>query len=241
VLVRSGQGCVLLDGLFGPEAAPFGVPAAAALGALHHARPPFDGVNVVIATHVHDDHFDAGAVASYLEASPHTHFVSTPQAVGSLIDAAGAAFAERVHAMPPQEGKRVAIDVNGVRVECFGLSHGKVNYADVEHNGVLVRLANRSILHLGDGIIDEKALRAAGVLDEDIDVGILPFWFLTYPFGKRLMQRALRPRATFAVHIRVNEREQVVKEIEAAGNATPLIEPLSRYSVADDGHITREE
>lgn len=241
VLIRSAAGTVLIDGLFGNEAAPFGVPPQDVLDTLRHALPPFDGVDVVIATHYHDDHFDPAAVADYLGASRRTRFVSTPQAVGKFIDAAGPAFADRAHAVPPVEGAREIIEVNGITVECFGLSHGRVNYADVEHLGVIVRLGDRSILHLGDGIIDEKSLRAAGVLDEVSDVGVVPFWFLTYPFGKRLMQGGLKPRATFAVHIRVSEREQMVNEIASWSSAVPLVEPLSRYRVERDGLITRED
>lgn len=241
VLLRSAAGSVLIDGLFGEEAAPFAMPPAADRDALRHARPPFDGVDVVIATHYHGDHFDPAAVADHLRASRRTRFLSTPQAVGRFIDAAGPAFADRVQALPPVEGVREAVEVNGIRVEYFGLSHGKVNYADVENLGVLVRLGDRSILHLGDGIIDEKALRAAGVPGEAADVGVLPYWFLTYPFGKRLLQQSLQPRATFAVHIRVGEREQIVNEIASWSSAVPLTEPMSRHRIAVDGRITREE
>ncbi len=241
VLVRSDAGTVLIDGLFGAEAIPFAVPAPSALEDLRHARPPFDGADAVIATHYHGDHFNPGAVADYLRASPRTRFVSTPQAVGRFIDHAGAAFVDRVHALPPVDGVREVVEVNGVGIEGFGLSHGRVNYADVEQLGIVVRLGGGTVLHLGDGIIDEKSLREAGVVDETADVGFFPFWFLTYPFGKRLLQRGLRPRAVFAVHIRVSEREQLVNEILAAGDALPLTEPLSRFRVTGDGQISREE
>jgi L-ascorbate metabolism protein UlaG (beta-lactamase superfamily) len=241
VLVRSASGSVLIDGLFGEEAAPFGMPPAEHAGALRHARPPYEGVDVIVATHWHGDHFDPATVADYLRASRRARFVSTPQAAGRLIDAAGPAFADRVHAVPVVEGVREVLEVNGVGVECFGLSHGKVNYADVEHVGVIVRLGGRSLLHLGDGIIDEKSLRAAGVLDETVDAGVLPFWFLTYPFGKRLMRDGLRLRAVFAAHIRVTERERIVNEIASWSDAIPLLEPLSRHRVTSDGRITRED
>jgi hypothetical protein len=104
----------------------------------------------------------------------------------------------------------------------------------------VVRLGGRTLLHLGDGIIDEKALRGAGVLDESIDVGVLPFWFLTYPFGRRLLQGGFRPAALFGAHIRVSEREQIVREIEAMRGAVPLTEPLARYRIETDGQVIPE-
>jgi len=42
VLVRSDAGTVLIDGLYGDEASPFGVPPEPVLERLRDARPPFD-------------------------------------------------------------------------------------------------------------------------------------------------------------------------------------------------------
>jgi L-ascorbate metabolism protein UlaG (beta-lactamase superfamily) len=241
VLIRSARGSVLIDGLFGPEAEAFHVPPVADLEALRAARPPFDGVDLILATHWHEDHLDPAAVASYLAASPATRFMSTPQAVERLRAHAGDVFDHRVTQLAPAEGERRRIDAGGIVVEWFGLSHGKVNYADVQNLGLIVRLDGRSVIHLGDGIIDEKSFRAAGVLDETIDVGVLPFWFLTYPYGKKLVQKAFRPRALFAVHIRVRERDDVTRAIAEWIDATPLVEPLARYRIDDDGLVTRED
>jgi L-ascorbate metabolism protein UlaG (beta-lactamase superfamily) len=238
VLIRSHAGSVIIDGLFGPEADGYHTPPASELAKVRGAQPPFGGVDVLLATHFHEDHFDPDAVAEYLRASPHTRFASTPQAVGRLL-ARAPELASRATAVVAEEGVRVAHELGPVRAEAFGLSHGKVNYADVQHLGWVVTLAGQSIVHLGDGIIDEKTLRRAGLLEGNIDVGVLPSWFLTYPFGKRLVARAFRPRAIFACHIRVHEREQVVSEIESwIKDAVPLVEPLAVYDV-DDGVIAR--
>jgi hypothetical protein len=116
-----------------------------------------------------------------------------------------------------------------------------VHYADVQHLGFVVTMNGRSIIHLGDGIIDEKSLRAAGVIGPAIDVGVLPFWFLTYPFGRRLVSNGFRPHALFAVHVRANEREKVTGEIASWIDATPLLAPMDRYEIAADGVVTRKE
>lgn len=241
VLVRSEAGSVLIDGLFGAEAEGYHAPPPAALAEVRAARAPFDGVDVALATHFHEDHFDPDAVAEYLRASKGTRFASTPQAVERLV-ARAPELAPRAVAVEAPEGVRVAHDFAGVRVEAFGLSHGRVHYADVQHLGWVATLAGRSVVHLGDGIIDEKTLRRAELLDAPIDVGVLPFWFLTYPFGKKLVARAFRPRAVFACHIRLHEREQVVSEIASwMDGAVPLVEPLAVYDIDDEGTIRRKE
>ena len=241
VLVRGRTGSVLIDGLFSDEAAPFGMPDADALDTMRRARPPFDAVDAILATHHHADHFDAGAVATYLDANPRAVFVSTSQAAAELRAATGDAFAGRIHELAATEGVVGGVNVGGIRVDGFGLSHGKVHYGDVEHLGLLVTIDGRRVLHLGDGIIDEKSLRSAGVVDGAIDVAVVPFWFLTYPFGRRLAERGFRPRVIFAVHIRVAEREQVVREVETWPNAVALTAPLSRFDVTDDATVIRKE
>jgi L-ascorbate metabolism protein UlaG (beta-lactamase superfamily) len=241
VLVRSEKGAVLIDALFGAEAQGYHAPPDHALAAVRAARGPFDRVDVVLATHFHEDHFDADAVAEYLHASERTRFASTPQAVERLVVRAPE-LAGRAVGIEAPEGMRVAREFGGVRVEGFGLSHGKVNYADVQHLGWVVTLGARSVIHLGDGIIDEKTLRRAGLIEDGLDVGVLPFWFLTYPFGQRLVARAFRPRSIFACHIRNHEREQVEAEIGAwIESAVPLVEPLAVYIIDDDGTIRRKE
>lgn len=239
VLIRSASGAVIIDGLFGPEAEGYHIPPAADLARVRSAQPPFDGVDVVLATHVHEDHFEPGAVADYLHSSPNTRFASSHQAVEQLL-ATAPDLRERAVAIDAREGERISHDFGNVTAEGFGLSHGKVNYADVQHLGWVVTLDGRSIIHLGDGIIDEKTLRRAGVIDAAIDVGVLPFWFLTYPFGKRLVARTFRPRAIFACHVRLHEREQVVSEIAAwMPDAVPLVEPLAVYDIDETGTIQR--
>lgn len=231
----------MVDALFGREADGYHTPPPDALAAVHGAGAPFDGVDVALATHFHEDHFDPGAVARYLRASERTRFLSTPQAVERLL-ALAPELASRAEAVDAPEGVRVGREVGGVRVEAFGLSHGKVNYADVEHVGWVAVVQGRTVVHLGDGIIDEKTLRRAGLLDGRIDVGVLPFWFLTYPFGKRLVARAFRPRSIFACHIRTHEREQVIEAIGSwLEGAVPLVDPLAVFDIGDDGSIRRKE
>jgi L-ascorbate metabolism protein UlaG (beta-lactamase superfamily) len=240
VLVRSASGAFMIDALFGAEAAGYHTPASPAYADVRAARPPFDRVDVVLATHFHQDHFDAEVVAGYLRASDGTRFLSTPQAVERLV-AHAPDLASRAVAVEAAEGVRLARDFGRVRVEAFGLSHGKVNFGDVQHLGLVVTVDGCSVVHLGDGIIDEKTLRRAGLLaSPPLDVGVLPFWFLTYPFGKRLVARAFRPRAVFACHVRVSERVQVVSEMSWLEGVVALVDPLAVYEI-DDGVIRRKE
>jgi len=162
--------------------------------------------------------------------------LSTPQA-RDLLAAKAPAFAalsERVHAVAPKEGERASLRFGDIVVDAFGLSHGRVNYGDVEHLGFIVRLGAATVIHLGDGIIAERSLDAAGVFEESFDAAFLPFWFLTYPTGRRLYERRLGGiiRRTFAIHVPPGDQNRLVEEVAATDpEAVALTSPMWRTTV----------
>ena len=46
------------------------------------------------------------------------------------------------------DGETVSLEPGGVRVDAFGLSHGKGNYGDVEHLGLVVEVGAVAVLTL---------------------------------------------------------------------------------------------
>lgn len=233
VLAENAGSAVLIDALFGDGAAAFATTPRAVIDAVEMARAPFDTADVVLATHFHPDHFNPYSVARYLQHNAAARFVSTPQSCDLLAAKAPVydSFAARVEALAPGEGGRVSTAAGDVVVEAFGLSHGKVNYGDVQHLGFVVDVGGVTVLHLGDGIIAERSLRSAGVLDRDIDAAVLPFWFLTYPAGRRLLSDgfARRPRRLFAVHIPPEHQTRLVAEVRAFDStAVALVDPMTR-------------
>lgn len=232
VLVESGAGAarraVLIDAVFGDGVPAYMTTPRAVVDVIERAGRPFDAVDLALATHFHPDHFNAHSVTRFLQCSPRSTFVSTSQACEMLDDGVAA----RVRAVAPIEGEMTTLDVAGVSVGAFGLSHGKVNYGDVEHLGFAIDLGGMSVLHLGDGIIAKRSLAAAGVLDRKVDVAFLPFWFLTYPFGQKLIGEGFRPRHVFAVHIPPAHERRLVDEIQRFDpGAVPMVAPMSVYDV----------
>jgi len=234
VVVSTPSGTVAIDALFGHGAANYADVPDAVLDAIEAARSPFDAIDLFLATHYHPDHFNPRALTRHLRSNTRSRFLSTPQAV-RLLGGDGnepLGIENRIHATRPPEGERETTELCGFRVDAFGLSHGRVNFGDVEHNGYVVRIGGLSILHLGDGIIDEKALDGAGVLSEPVDIAFLPFWFLTYPYGQRLMSTKLRPRHTFAVHIPPSEQSRIEAEIaDFAPRVVALTRSMSRHEI----------
>jgi L-ascorbate metabolism protein UlaG (beta-lactamase superfamily) len=234
VVVSTPVGGVAIDALFGRGAGEYTSTPDGLIDAVEAARAPFDRIDALLATHFHPDHFDQRAVARYLCARRQTRLISTPQACAMIDrnDPSWDEIAPRVTATFPPAGKRRTILVAGIRVDVFRISHGRVNFGNVEQVGFVVYAGGLSFLHLGDGIIDEKGLDAVGVLEERIDAAFLPFWYLTHEYGKRLMESRLKPRRVFAVHIPPSEQAAIESAIAGfMPDATALVRPMATYTI----------
>jgi hypothetical protein len=89
VLLSAGDKKVLIDALF-QEYEGYPVAPARMQQALARGQAPFDGVNLILVTHRHGDHFHPGPVAAHLRANRGATLVTSQQVIDSL--RAGANF-----------------------------------------------------------------------------------------------------------------------------------------------------
>ena len=234
VLVRGSRASVLVDALFGDGAGRYATTPREVIESVENGHDPFANVDLILATHYHEDHFNAHSVVRHMTQNPNVHLLCTPQSA-AMIEKDTPAAAElvgRIRIVEPVDGVSQTIELGGARIEAFGLSHGRAGYADVQQFGFVVDVGGQSFMHLGDGIIHERTLDTAGVLDRRIDAGFLPFWYLTYPFGIRLVRHRLLVDRIFGVHIPPAQAADLEARIaETFPGATPLVDPLSRFNV----------
>ena len=206
-LLEGGERKVLVDALFGPGISPYPTIPPALRPALEGASPPFDDVDVVLATHHHADHFDAGTVARHLRANPGARFISTPQAVDRLrrVAADDPGVLERLDATLPPEGERRTVRHRGLDVVVLNLHHGRSRNPPVQNLGFLVVMGGVKWLHVGDTEVDEDDVRPYALPSEAIGVALLPTWFFGSERWVRVVERHIRPANVVVMH-RVNER-----------------------------------
>ena len=70
---------MLIDGLHGEYRAAYPFLPEPHRDAIERAQPPFDGVDVVLVSHRHLDHFHAESVGRYLANQPQAVLVSSEQ------------------------------------------------------------------------------------------------------------------------------------------------------------------
>jgi L-ascorbate metabolism protein UlaG (beta-lactamase superfamily) len=198
VLLSAGDDRVLIDGLHREYRASYPFLPAPHREAIERAQPPFDGVDVVLVSHRHLDHFHPESVGRYLDSQPQAVLVSSEQVVADL-EKGYADFrriAPRVRTITPALTERVATNVGGIDVVLLGVGHGSGRHGDVQNLGHIVRLAGRKVLHLGDASTEDRRIfEALRLREEQIDVAFLPVF--NPPAARRwghLHQPRLEPR-----------------------------------------------
>ena len=199
-LLTSGNANVLIDGLFREGVEGYANLSPELRETVETAQPPFDTVDVVLATHHHADHFHALAVCRFLESNPLAEFVSTRQALNQMRSACDnpAALAGRVKPGLLGDGTSAPVVLDELRIEPVFMHHGSAS--PVENIGFLIEIGELTVVHMGDSQATAEDLRAAGLGEHDIDLAFVPFWYL---IDKRWTPaiELLQPDGIVAMHL----------------------------------------
>jgi L-ascorbate metabolism protein UlaG (beta-lactamase superfamily)/ketosteroid isomerase-like protein len=201
VLVSAGDRKVLIDGLFDKPNPEYRAPSPDVLGRIMKGEAPFDGVDLVLVTHDHPDHFDPSLAARYMSAFPGAVLLAPADAVGSLRKAAAdwAAIEPRVVALDLGVGEKAEKDIAGIPVKAFRTLHGKLE--SPMNLMYLLELGGRRIFHEGDspGNVDEY--RRFGLGSDPVDLALVHYWFPLEPNCARFLQEVLKPGHIALMHL----------------------------------------
>lgn len=202
-LIVSGEKKILVDAIFAKGIDPYRKLGGDRQAALLAGRPPFDGVDLVLATHVHADHFAPEPVISFLRAHKETIFITTPQArarVASQLEEADDSLLDRVRSSLPAEGERENFTHAGISITTLNLHHGR-RQNPTENLGFLITLSGVKLLHVGDTVANKKEFAINDLAKASIDVALLPYWMLTGDEGMDAVTESIAARSILAMHI----------------------------------------
>lgn len=185
---------VLIDALFGDGLEGYPVVPEELRRRMESATDEFSDVDLVLASHLHDDHFDAEAVAKHLRANGDAHVVSTPQVVEALREV-GLDGARSTAFWPTAERSESHVH-RGIRVTALRFHHGR---SEAQNLGLLVELGGLRILHLGDTAVTADELPGLPLDDLDLDIVMVPYWQMEFSSWPRFRDH-LAPRHWIAMH-----------------------------------------
>jgi L-ascorbate metabolism protein UlaG (beta-lactamase superfamily) len=192
VLVSSGQTKVLIDALFDKPNPDYRAPAPGTLDAILKGDPPFDGVDLVLVTHDHPDHFDASLAVRYLETFAGPTLVAPADAVEAMRRAAAdwATIGPRVVSLDLKVGEKESRDVKGIPITACRTLHSGDRQTPMNLM-YIIEIEGRRIWHEGDSDGKPEVYGAFGLDRTPVDLAVVHYWFPLEPNCSRFLQEVL--------------------------------------------------
>ena len=208
-LISSGNQKVIIDGIFKAEFNWCVTPSDEILAKISMSSPPFDDVDLVLFTHHHVDHFSAPHTIHHLKQNPDGITIATLQTLDLLQNETDLqSIVGQVRAITPQQGKIEKYSYNGIEITILGARHspyyeddGTNRHENVQQNGYLIHIGDKTLLHLGDAsvgfmhdIIDNFKLDKASI-------DIMFYQCDGRPESIGYIQNVIKPKTIVAMHL----------------------------------------
>ena len=181
---------------------------------LETARPPYDGVDAILITHWHEDHFSAEAIAAHLSANQRAIVISSPEVIDRIRAIAPRLPASRFRPYLPAPGQADMTRVGDVPVRVLRIRHNPTRRLPEQHVGFLIG-ETRAVLHVGDAdpVAGNFAVLAAM---PRVDLALLPYWYVLTEKSRQMVTTAIAPRQIVAMHLPVAETDTLTAALRNA-------------------------
>lgn len=225
-LIDVGGKKILVDALYRNGVPGYAVHPQELQTKLEVGQAPFDGVQLLLATHVHNDHFEPNAVGRHLLGNQTATFVTTLQSVDRMRAsfAAFAAVAPRVRGLVPNEGDTATVALDGISLIVLNLHHGRT--VPFQNLGFLAEIDGVRLLHVGDTEASQAEIGLYALPAKKIDIAFIPFWYFLDEGGLKTVREAIAAKTVIPMHIPVagapavlfstaRDRESTLRVLEA--------------------------
>lgn len=234
VMISAGDKQVLIDAIHKEYYPQYLATDATILKKMFAETPPFASVDIVLASHIHRDHFHGKTIADYLKKVNSADFFATAQVIDSvrLFLKDSDINEKRLISAGYRTGEKSVYEKNDIRITNFKIDHGSERFSWIENSGHLIEIEGKKILHIGDPAFGAKDIQAAGLVAEKIDVAILPYWFLINENGRSVIEQWIQPRQIVAAHIPPARNADAVSEIKKHYPAAIIFtEPIKDFVI----------
>ncbi len=205
VLVACGGQKVLIDALFDKPNPVYRAPGAELLEKMKKGEPPFDGVDLILVTHNHSDHFSPGLALQYLQARPEATLVAPSDAVTEMrkLSTDWAKVEPRVVALDLKLGEKTGLNIEGIPLTAFRTLHGD---RDTPMNLMyLFEVGGRRVFHEGDSNTNSREWWCFGLGGAPIDLALVHYWMPFVPEQVDLLREVLAPTHVALIHLPIKD------------------------------------
>lgn len=223
---------IIIDGLFDDISGRFDSPDYDIMDDIIAGRAPYNNVQAALITHAHPDHFDAPSFARFLFNNKKSAMVMTMQAADSIKTKTDLydSISSRIAVTPWVKGWQTN-DIGDIGVKSAYTRHAGKAFAKVQNQIFLITIGDKKILHVADTQMDVDYFDDLRLIYEDIDLAIVPFWFLTNLFGAEIVEKHIEAKKVAGMHLPNKNNEKTMEKIENFfPNATVFSEPGQKIS-----------
>ena len=202
VLIESADQKVIIDALFDKYYEAYLHPTEDMLENMIAGKAPYNGVDVLLSTHIHRDHFAPTVTGRFLKSHPETQLISSAQLAKSVADD----YAEGASVSPQLEGIVRDTQIhekaaNGIKVSAFFINHsGGSRTRSIENMGFVVEVGGKRILHLGDSDMIPERFKELDLKSMDIDIALVPYWYMADETGIGIINDTIQPKHLLGIH-----------------------------------------
>jgi len=207
VLVARGQTKVLFDAFYSDSYGKYLTVPAGIRDAMMRSEAPYDGVDVVLVSHIHGDHFSPAPMIAYLRAQPQVCLYAPRQVVEALARAG-------LPAGDPVIARIVAVDLSpDDEARTFSIAGLEIDVVALPHDGDLPEIQNYSwrvtlddattVIHFGDaGAVIEHFERHKEHFDaREHAAAFPPFWWYLQDLGRAVLETYVKADQTIGIHV----------------------------------------
>lgn len=212
VLVGSGDIKVLIDSLFDKPSSVQRLPTPGTLERIMKGEAPFDGVDLVLVTHRHSDHFDAARAVRYLEAHPGPILMAPSDAVEAMRQVAGdwPGIERRIVPITLEVGQHVAREVARIPLTCVRTSHGSTKTP--MNLMYLVEVSGWRVFHEGDPGGKPDVYLGFGLERDPVDLAVLNYGWALGPH-RRFLREVLEPDRIALGHLHIMSESDAPRRV----------------------------
>lgn len=163
----------------------------------------YPAVEMALFTHVHGDHYYKGYGADFVELNEKNWLVAANQScqeAREILMGKGSGQIKEV----PYDHSELLLEKGDIKVKAFRLDHANPSrHSGTQNVAYIATVGGCKSLHVGDTEWDavEDIFPRHKVLEEKIDVAILPYWMLLYDDPLEHVKKYINPRKIIATHI----------------------------------------
>ena len=179
----------------------------------------FQGVDAIVVSHAHADHFAADVMRAYMTDHPEVRLYAPGQAV-AMMDALGDipdAIRERITEINLEYGDDpIRIDEGGLTLEVVRIPHAgwpAEERAVVQNYVFRVSAGKDTVMHMGDA--DPRMLHFAPYEDHwkarRTDLAMPPYWFYFDKTGREILDEVINAEDSVGVHVPVEVPRELIR------------------------------